>query len=84
MKQSHAVTGSVQGSYTAVSCIPCGHGDYTCQRREKCPSCGNKDVLVNCSINRDAVCSKSCKSKTHYFNESGGQPGCFDSLHLEA
>ena len=64
---------SVQGSYTAVSCIPCGHGDYRCQRCEKFSSCGYKDVLVNCSINRDAVCSKSCKSKTHYFNESDGQ-----------
>ena len=64
---------SVQGSYTAVSCIPCGHGDYRCERCEKRSSCGYKDVLVNCSINRDAVCSKSCKSKTHYFNESDGQ-----------
>ena len=73
MTQSHAVTGSVQGTYTAVSCIPCGHGDYTCQRCEKCSSCGNMDVLLTCSINRDAVCSKSCKSKTHYFNESDGQ-----------
>ena len=73
MAQSHAVTGSVQGTDTAVSCIPCGHGCYRCQRCEKCSSCGNKDVLVNCSINRVAVCSKSCKSKTHYFNESDGQ-----------
>ena len=70
MAQSHTVTGSVQGTDTAVSCIPCGHGCYRCQRCEKCSSCGNKDVLVNCSINRVAVCSKSCKSKTHYFNES--------------
>ena len=73
MKQSHAVTGSVQGTYTAVSCIPCSHGDYTCKRCEKYSSCRNKDVVVNCLINRDAVCSKSCKSKTHYFNESDGQ-----------
>ena len=69
MAQSHAVTGSLQGTDTAVSCIPCGHGCYRCE----CSSCGNKDVLVNCSINRVAVCSKSCKSKTHYFNESDGQ-----------
>ena len=68
--QSHAVTGSIQGTYTAVSCIPYGHGCYRCQRCEKCSSCGNKDVVVNCSINRVAVCLKSCKSKTHYFNES--------------
>ena len=70
MAQSHVVTGSVQGTYTAVSCIPCGHGCYRCQRCEKCSSSGNKDVLVNCLINRVAVLSKSCKSKTHYFNES--------------
>ena len=73
MAQSHAVTSSVQGTYTAVSCTPCGHGCYRCQRCEKCSLCGNKDVLVNCSINRVAVCSKSCKSKTRYFNESDGQ-----------
>ena len=73
MKQSHAVTGCVQGTYIAVSCITCGHGDYTCQRCEKCSSCGNKDVLVNCSINRDAVCSKSCKSNIDYCNENDGQ-----------
>ena len=69
MAQSHAVTGSVQGTDTAVSCcIPCGHGCYRCQRCEKCSSCGNKDGLVNCSINRVAVCPKSCKSKAHHFN----------------
>ena len=73
MEQSHPVGGSVQGSYTAVSCIPFGHGDYRCQKCRKCSSCGYKEVLVNCSINRDAVCSKSYKSKTHYFNESDGQ-----------
>ena len=67
MEQSHAVSGSVQGSCTAVSCIPCGHGCYRYQRCEKCTSCGNEDVLVNCSINRDAVCSKSYKSKTRHF-----------------
>ena len=70
MAQSHAVTGAVQGTHTAVSCIPCGHGCYRCQRCKKCSLCGNKDVLINCSINRVAVCSKSYKSKTHYFNES--------------
>ena len=77
MAQSHAVMSSVQGTYTAVSCIPCGHGwfsshdtNYRCQ---KCTSCGNKDVLVNSSIYGDAVCSKSYKSKAHYFNESDGQ-----------
>ena len=77
MAQSHAVTGSLQGTDTAVSCIPCGHSCYRCHRCEKCSSCGNKDVLVNCLIKRVAVCSKSCKSKTHYFSESDGQ--CYPS-----
>ena len=69
--------GSVHPKATDVSCIPCGHGSFsnhdTNFRCQKCTSCGNKDVRVNCSIYRDAVCSKSCKSKTHYFNETDGQ-----------
>ena len=69
--------GSVHPKATDVSCIPCGHGWFsnhdTNFRCQKCTSCGNKDVRVNCSIYRDAVCSKSCKSKTHYFNETDGQ-----------
>ena len=69
--------GSVHPMATDVSCIPCGHGWFsnheTNFRCQKCTSCGNKDVRVNCSIYRDAVCSKSCKSKTHYFNETDGQ-----------
>ena len=76
-QQPSVEPGSEHPKATAVSCIPCDHGwfsnhdtNYRCQR---CTSCGNKDVLVNCSIYRDAVCSKSCKSKTHYFNETDGQ-----------
>lgn len=69
--------GSVHPKATDVSCIPCGHGWFsnhdTNFRCQKCTSCGNKDVRVNCSIYRDAVCSKSCKSNTHYFNETDGQ-----------
>ena len=74
--------GSVHPKATDVSCIPCGHGWFsnhdTNFRCQKCTSCGNKDVRLNCSIYRDAVCSKSCKSKTHYFNETDGQ--CYTSL----
>ena len=76
-QQPSVEPGSKHPKTTAVSCIPCDPGwfsnhdtNYKCH---KCTSCGNKDVLVNCSIYRDAVCSKSCKSKTHYFNESDGQ-----------
>ena len=60
--------GSVHPKATDVSCIPCGHGWFsnhdTNFRCQKCTSCGNKDVRVNCSIYRDAVYSKSCKSNT--------------------
>jgi len=73
MEQSHAVTGSVQGSYTPVFCIPCGHGCYRYQRCEKCALCGNEDVLVNCSINTASVSLKSSTTKTHYFNERDDQ-----------
>ena len=76
-QQPSVEPGSVHPKTTAISCIPCDHGwfsnhdtNYRCQ---KCTSCGNKDVHVNCSIYRDAVCSKRCKSKTHYFNETDGQ-----------
>ena len=76
-QQPSVEPGSEHPKATAVSCIPCDHGwfsyhdtNYRCQ---KCTSCGNKDVLLNCSIYRDAVCSKRCRSKTHYFNESDGQ-----------
>ena len=76
-QQPSVEPGSAHPKTTTISCIPCDHGwfsnhdtNYRCQ---KCTSCGNRGVLVNCSIYGDAVCSKSCKSKTHYFNESDGQ-----------
>ena len=76
-QQPSVEPGSVLPKTTTISCIPRDHGwfsnhdtNYRCQ---KCTSCGNKGVLVNCSIYGDAVCSKSCKSNTHYFNESDGQ-----------
>ena len=76
-QQQSVEPGSVHPKTTTISCIPCDHGwfsnhntNYRCQ---KCTSCGNKGVLVNCSIYGDAFCSKSCKSNTHYFNESDGQ-----------
>ena len=76
-QQPSVEPGSVHPKTTTISCIPCDHGwfsnhdtNYRCQ---KCASCGNKGILVNCSIYGDAVCSKSCKSNTHYFNESDGQ-----------
>ena len=76
-QQPSVEPGSVHPKTTTISCIPCDHGwfsnhdiSYRCQ---KCTTCGNKGVHVNCSIYKDAVCSKSCKSKTHYFNESDGQ-----------
>lgn len=76
-QQPSVEPGSVHPKTTTVSCIPCDYGWFsnhdTKYRCQKCTSCGNKGVLVNCSIYGDAVCSKSCKSRTHYFNESDGQ-----------
>lgn len=69
--------GSVHPSGTHIECLMCPKGFFsnkkTSHKCSKCVTCGNKQELLTCTLDRDRLCSNSCISRNFYFNATDRQ-----------
>ena len=70
--------GSTHLTGTDVHCKPCHEGESfsnreTNYRCRTCTTCGNKVVLLTCTISRDRLCDKRCISTEFYLNTTDGK-----------